>query len=73
MFCGITQAETGQAITYYHLELPNYFRDNIVAEGTVVESYGNRQTAGMKTVYKLNAGRTGFVRMSKPKSASKTA
>jgi hypothetical protein len=73
MFRGITQAEPGQPITYYHLELPNYFKDNIVAEGTVVESYGNRQTAGMKTVYRLNDTRTGFTRMSKPKSASKTA
>ena len=73
MFRGITQAETGQAITYYHLELPNYFKDNIVAEGTVVESYGNRQTVGMKTVYKLNEGRTGFTRMEKTKSAKKTA
>jgi len=72
MFGGITQARPGQPITYYHLELPNYFKDNIVAEGTIVESYGNRQTAGMKTVYRLNAGRTGFVRMNKA-VAKKTA
>ena len=73
MFSGITQAQPGQPITYYHLELPNYFKDNIVAEGTIVESYGNRQTAGMKAVYRLNAERTGFTRMEKVKSASKTA
>jgi alpha-tubulin suppressor-like RCC1 family protein len=73
MFSGITQAPAGRPITYYHLELPNYFKDNIVAEGTVVESYGNRQTAGMKAVYRLNAERTGFTRMEKAKSASKTA
>jgi alpha-tubulin suppressor-like RCC1 family protein len=73
MFRGITQAPAGRPITYYHLELPNYFKDNLVAEGTVVESYGNRQTAGMKTVYRLNAERTGFTRMEKSKSAKKTA
>jgi hypothetical protein len=73
MFSGITQAPAGRPITYYHIELPNYFKDNLVAEGTVVESYGNRQTAGMKTVYRLNAERTGFTRMEKTKSAKKTA
>jgi alpha-tubulin suppressor-like RCC1 family protein len=73
MFRGITQAPAGRPITYYHLELPNYFKDNLVAEGTVVESYGNRQTAGMKTVYRLNAEHTGFTRMEKSKSAKKTA
>jgi hypothetical protein len=72
MFDGITQAPAGQPITYYHLELPNYFKDNLVVEGTVTESYGNRQTVGMKTVYKFNPGLNGFVRMQKMVTAKKS-
>ena len=35
------QTHVGEEITYYHIELPNYLRDNLVIEGgTVVESYG---------------------------------
>jgi alpha-tubulin suppressor-like RCC1 family protein len=72
MFEGITQAPAGQPITYYHLELPNYFKDNLVVEGTVTESYGNRQTVGMKTVYKFNPEINGFVRMQKTIGAKKS-
>jgi hypothetical protein len=72
MFEGIAQAPAGQPITYYHVELPNYFKDNLVVEGTVTESYGNKQTAGMKTVYKFNPGLNGFVRMEKTVSVKKS-
>jgi hypothetical protein len=72
MFEGITQAPTGQSITYYHLELPNYFKDNLVVDGTVTESYGNRQTVGMKTVYKFRPELNGFVRMQKTATAKKS-
>jgi alpha-tubulin suppressor-like RCC1 family protein len=72
MFEGITQAPAGQPITYYHLELPNYFKDNLVVEGTVTESYGNRQTVGMKTVYKFRPELNGFSRLDKPATAKKS-
>ena len=39
-FKGVTQDEIGQRVVYYHLETPNYLRDDIVLEGCVVESYG---------------------------------
>jgi hypothetical protein len=71
MFKGITQAPTGQPITYYHLELPNYFKDNLVVEGTVTESYGNRQTVGMKTVYKFRPELNGFTRIEKLHASAK--
>jgi hypothetical protein len=37
---GVTQDEIGQRVVYYHLETPNYLRDDIVLDGCVVESYG---------------------------------
>jgi hypothetical protein len=37
------QTRIGEEITYYHIELPNYMRDNLVIEGgTVVESDGEK-------------------------------
>ena len=35
----------GESVTYYHVECPNYYRDNLIAEGMEVESYKNRQGA----------------------------
>ncbi len=38
---GVVQEPFGQAVEYYHFELPDYLRDNLVLEGgAVVESYG---------------------------------
>jgi hypothetical protein len=38
---GVVQEPFGQAVEYYHFELPNYLRDNLVLEGgAFVESYG---------------------------------
>ena len=60
----IHQVCLGEQVTYYHVELPNFFTDNIVAEGTIVESYGLKQTKGMKNVYKFNTSLNGFTRIS---------
>ena len=60
----IEQYGLGEEITYYHIELPNYFRDNIVAEGSVVESFGGKQTKGLTTVYKWSERLEGFTRVS---------
>jgi hypothetical protein len=66
MFSGITQSAIGEKIVYYHIELPNYFTDNIVLEGNiVVESYGANQTDGIKNVYTFNEPLNGFIRVSK--------
>jgi BspA type Leucine rich repeat region (6 copies)/Hint domain len=64
----IYQVCLGEQVTYYHVELPNFFTDNIVAEGTVVESYGLKQTKGMKNVYKFNTSLNGFTRISNAKT-----
>ncbi len=38
---GVVQEPFGQAVEYYHFELPDYLRDNLVLEGgAAVESYG---------------------------------
>jgi hypothetical protein len=39
----IKQCPMGQTITYYHVQCENYFRDSIIAEGVVTESFGNTQ------------------------------
>jgi hypothetical protein len=33
----------GESVTYYHIECPNYYTDNVIVEGTVVESFKNKQ------------------------------
>ena len=39
----VYQHLTGRPATYYHLECPNYFTDNLVANGCVAESFRNKQ------------------------------
>jgi hypothetical protein len=39
----IRQILLGEAVDYYHLECPMYFRDNLVANGCITESFGVRQ------------------------------
>jgi len=44
----IQQYGVGESVTYYHVECPNFYKDNLIAEGTEVESYKNRQgTSGV--------------------------
>lgn len=62
MYKGVRQVSIGSSCTYYHLEMPNYLTDNIVAEGTIVESYGARQLAGRRVEYKFSGEAGGFIR-----------
>lgn len=39
----VRQHLPGKPATYYHLECPNYFTDNLVANNCVAESFRNRQ------------------------------
>ena len=68
---GIKQYGIGESVTYYHIELPNYFKDNIVAEGAIVESFGGKQTKGLGNVYKYNTTLEGFTRISSAASVKK--
>jgi hypothetical protein len=60
----VQQYGLGSPITYYHLECPNFFTDNLVVDGCVVESFGANQAKGMKTLYKFNEILNGFTRAS---------
>jgi len=64
----IKQYDVGKPITYYHLECPNYFTDNLMADGCIVESYGRNQVAEESTLYAYDQRRKGFVRTAKPKN-----
>jgi len=39
----VQQHLPGRPATYYHLECPNYFTDNLIANGCVAESFRNKQ------------------------------
>lgn len=67
----IQQYDLGKSVTYYHFEAPNYFKDNFVCNGTVVESFGGKQLAEMKgRVYKYNPKMKAYTRLSaKPSKA----
>jgi len=34
--------EGGNRITYYHLQLPNYFKDNLIVNGLVMEGWDGK-------------------------------
>ena len=76
---GVTQDAPGQKVTYYHIALPNYLRDNLVLEGGIVaESYGvpfMKANATLKDtkIYTYNARLDGFTRVSYGVVASKKA
>lgn len=64
MFSGVKQVNVGEKVEYFHVELPNFFTDNIIAEGCTVESYGAKQVKNVATVYKYNSNLKGFTRIS---------
>jgi hypothetical protein len=41
----LTQYDIGKDVTYYHFEAPNYFTDNFICDGTVVESFASKQVS----------------------------
>jgi hypothetical protein len=68
----VEQYDIGNSVTYYHFEAPDYFKDNFICEGSVVESFGGLQTKGMKDrVYTYNASLKAYTRIAS-KSVSKT-
>jgi hypothetical protein len=59
----IKQVSVGKKVNYFHLELPNYFTDNLIANGNIVESYGgNAKLAPGVPLYKFNNKLGGFTR-----------
>ena len=63
----IRQYGIGNQLTYYHIETPNFFQDNLVIEGgVVVEAFAGRQCNGLKKLYTFDSKRGGFTRASPP-------
>jgi hypothetical protein len=58
----IQQHSVGTIVTYYHLECPNYMKDNLIAEGVTAESLN---TKGKVIWKRTNAG---YVRMNPAKN-----
>jgi hypothetical protein len=54
----------GEMITYYHIQCEHYLKDNILASGLIVESYG---ASSAKDVYRWNTRLRGFTRISQCK------
>jgi hypothetical protein len=66
---GVHQKVVGESVTYYHVETPDYFHDNLLIEGgVVVESFAgsricSQMPAGAK-LYRYSAALGGFTRFS---------
>lgn len=60
----VTQYDVGKPVTYYHIECPNFYRDNLVADGNVVESFGGNQVRNKAGLYRYNPALGGFTRRS---------
>jgi hypothetical protein len=58
----IKKAMVGQEVNYYHIELPNYFTDNLIANGLVVESFAAKQVDLTSCIYKYSKKKDGFLR-----------
>jgi Ubiquitin family/Hint domain len=60
---GVKQYGIGGNITYYHFEAPNFFKDNLICDGTPVESLSNMQiTPSMPALYTWSEKRGGYTR-----------
>ena len=57
----VEQIMVGSPITYYHIECPQYLRDNLIVDGTIVESFGAEQLTTKPYTY--NARLKGFTRV----------
>ena len=67
----VTQVGVGSPVAYYHLECPNYLRDNLVVDGVVVESYAANQL-NCKSPYTYNENLKGYTRASPAISTKNT-
>jgi hypothetical protein len=59
------QVRVGEPVTYYHIALPNYLRDNLVVEGFVTESFGGlwaKLTKSRGSYYTWSEKAGGYVR-----------
>jgi hypothetical protein len=63
----LIQYDVGKDVTYYHFEAPNYFTDNFICEGTVVESFASKQVSEKEErPFKWSEKHQAYTRMSRP-------
>ena len=60
----VRQYAIGEPVHYYHIECPNYFTDNLVVNGCIVESYAAKQVTDISKLFKYSAKFGGWTRMS---------
>jgi hypothetical protein len=69
----IQQYDVGKPVTYYHIACDNYLRDNIIAEGMVVETLAtSKNYNGPPKVYTWSDKLGGFTRISANKNIVKS-
>jgi len=54
----VEQVAIGEPVTYYHIQCPQYLRDNLVVDGVVVESYAGKT----KSTYMYSERLQGYTR-----------
>jgi len=64
----VEQAPIGEPVTYYHIECPEYLRDNLVVDGVVVESYAGKT----KSPYMYSERLLGYTRSGLSTNVTKT-
>ena len=65
----VIQYDIGKSVQYYHFEAPNYFTDNFICEGTVVESFTAKQLIGKERPYTWSTKYKAYTRNSGTKSS----
>lgn len=63
---GVKRINLGEAITYYNIITPNYLIDDLVVEGTTVESFGktfDKQYPGISKYYTFERELKGYTRI----------
>jgi predicted RNA-binding protein with TRAM domain len=64
----VQQYGLGEPVEYFHIECPDFFKDNLVVAGATVESFKNKQGPS-GAVYVWNKELNGFIRNDKEKIA----
>ena len=67
----VQQIGIGEPVHYFHVECPNYLRDNLVVNGATVESYAGKQL-DFVSPYKWSESLKGYTRMGEAKAATKS-
>jgi hypothetical protein len=67
----VQQLGVGEPVHYFHVECPNYLRDNLVVNGATVESYAGKQL-DFVSPYTWSESLKGYTRMGETKAATRS-